>query len=135
LVKCKIPSGNLELSRSEEEITANYQKHILNVSALKPSGTWEEIIIEPPEQVESQDGRIIHTASSRIPLKVKTSLWYRFKHIYFWVAIVWGSLFVGNVVDKVLEGTTDWQLIIVSASIAVLSALGVYMLQQRSTSK
>jgi hypothetical protein len=135
LIKCKVPSGNLELSRSDEEITANYQKHVLNVSALKPSGTWEEIIIEPPEQVKSQDGRKIYTANSRIPLKVKTSLWYRCKHTYFWVAIVWGSLFIGNVVDKVLEGKTDWRLVIVSASIAVLSALGVYMLQQRSTPK
>jgi hypothetical protein len=135
LLKCRAPSGNLELSRSEEEITANYQKHVLNVSALKPSGTWEEIIIEPSEEVKSQDGRIIYTANSRIPLKVKTSLWYRFKYTYFWVAIVWGSLFVGNVVDKVLEGKTDWNLIIISASIAVLSALGVYMQQQRGTPK
>jgi hypothetical protein len=135
LVKCKVPSSNLELSRSEEEITANYQKHVLNVSALKPSGTWEEIIIEPPEQVESQDGRIIHTANSRIPLKVRTSLWYRLKQTYFWVLIVWASLSANVVVDNLLEGKTDWNLIIVSASIAVLSALGVYMLQQRSTPK
>jgi len=135
LIKCKVPSGNLELSRSEEEITANYQKHVLNVSALKPSGTWEEIIIELPEQVEPQDGRKIHTANSRIPLKVKTSLWYRLKQTYFWVLIVWGSLFVNVVVDNLLEGKTDWNLIVVSASIAVLSALGVYMLQQRSTPK
>jgi hypothetical protein len=135
LIKCKVPSGNLELSRSEEEISANYQKHILNVSALKPSGTWEEIIIEPPEQVKSQDGRIIHTANSRIPLKIKTSFWYRLKRTYFWVFIVWGSLFANAVINNLLEKKTDWNLIIVSASIAVLSALGVFILQQRGTLK
>lgn len=135
LVRYKVPSGNLELSRSEEHLTGNYQKHVLNVSALKPTGTWEEIIIEIPEQTESQDGRKINTANTHIPLKVKTSLWYRLKQTYFWVLIVWGSLFLNVIVNSLLRGETDWNLIIVSASIAVLSALGVYMLRQRGTPK
>lgn len=135
LIKYKVPSGNLELSRSEEDLTGNYQKHVLNVSALKPTGTWEEIIIELPEQVESQDGRTINTVNSRIPLKVKTSHWYRFKQTYVWLLIIWISLSVNVILGHLLEGKTNWNLIIASALIAVLSALGVYMLQRRSAPK
>jgi hypothetical protein len=135
LMKYRVPSGNLELSRAEEDLTGNYQKHVLNVSALRPSGTWEEIIIELPEQVESQDGKKVYTANSHIPLKVKISHWHRFKQIYFWVLIVWVSLFVNSILGYILEGKTNWNLIVVSASMSVLAAIGVYMLQRRGTTK
>ena len=135
MINYKVPSGNLELSPSEEDLTGNYQKHVLNVSATKPTGTWEEIIIELPEQVESQDERTVHTVNSHIPLKVKTSHWYRFKQTYLWLLIVWISLSVNVLLGHLLEGKTNWNLIVASALIAVLSALGVYMLQRRSTPK
>jgi hypothetical protein len=135
LLKYKSPSGNFELNKTEEEVTGNYQKHILNISALKPSGTSEELTIELPEQVESQDGRKINTINSRIPLKIKFSPLYRLKHTWGWVFIVWASLFTNVIIDNLSQEKINWSLTIISAVIALLSAIGVFMLQQRGSNK
>lgn len=135
-LKYKVPSGNIELSTSEEELTGNYQKHMLNVSALKPSGTWEEIVVEPQDKIESQDGAtIILTTSMKIGVKVKLSQWYRFKRTYAWLALIWATLFLNVLIGHQKDQVRDWGLIIASAVVAVGSAMGVYALQQRSASK
>ncbi|MFC1967312.1 hypothetical protein ACFLV2_01530 [Chloroflexota bacterium] len=135
MITYKVPSGNLELSRSEEELTGNYQKHVLSISANKPSGTWEEIVIEFTEKLESQTGMTINAEKSSLPLKVKISHWYRFFRTYIWVLMIWASLSINVVIENLLEGKTDWNLIIASALIAVFSAIGIFMLQQKNPSK
>jgi hypothetical protein len=135
LIKYKVPSGNLELSISEEDLTGNYQKHIFNVAAIRPSGTWEEIIVELPEKIKSQDGEKIYTANPHIPLKVEISHWHRFKQIYIWLLIVWLSLFASSVIGYILDKKTNLPLIITSALISVLSAIGIYMIQQRGKTR
>ncbi len=136
MIKFKAPTGNLEISPSEEELTGNYQKHVLNIAALKPSGAWEEIIIEMPEQIKSQDEKeTLLTTNIHIPLKVRKSFWYRLLRTYIFLIIIWGSLFAGNIFDKIIAGKTDWTLIIISAVIAIVSAFGVYGLEQKVVTK
>jgi len=134
-IKYKILSGNLELSITEEELTGNYQKHTLNVAALKPSGTWEEIIVELPDKIKSQDKKRIYAANAHIPLKVKISNWHRFKQIGIWLLVTWLSLFITSIIGYLLDNKANLPLIVISALGSVASAFGIYKIQQRGTIK
>lgn len=132
----KIPSGNIELNRWEEDLTSNYQKHVLNVTALSPSGTYEEIVIELPEKVDSEDGEtIINVVKFQIPVKVKLSHRYRFMKTYLWIIMISLTLFGNVIVGQQLSINVDSKLIILSGILAVGSAIGVYLLQQKGSSK
>jgi hypothetical protein len=135
-VEYKAPTGNVELNRSEEDFTGNYQTHVLSITALKPSGTWEEIVIAPKqESVEAQDGQIINTVRLPIPVKVNKSIRYRLKTTYIWLGLLWLSLFANVVITRLLEGKTNLPLIIISAIASLISAIAVFLLQQKGVSK
>jgi hypothetical protein len=135
-VEYKAPTGNVELNRSEEDFTGNYQTHVLSITALKPSGTWEEIVIAPKqESVEAQDGQIINTVRLPIPVKVNKSIRYRLKTTYIWLGLLWLSLFANVVITRLSEGKTNLPLIIISAIASLISAIAVFLLQQKGVSK
>ena len=132
----KISSDNLEFNRLEEDLTSNYQKHVLTLSALRPSGTYEEINIEIPEDVASEDGEvIIQVVKFQIPVKVKLSNIHRFKKTYFWLILISVTLFGNAWIGPQLSNNTDPRLFVVSGILAVLSAVGVYFLQQSPKNK
>ena|GEM_PF-6585313 len=135
-VEYKISTGNVELNRSEEEFTGNYQAYVLNITALKPSGTWEEITIAPKqESAKAQDGQIIKTVKLPIPFKVNISIRHRLKTTYIWLGILWLSLFANVVIGHLLDEKTDLRLIISSAIVSLLSTIAVFLLQQRGVFK
>ncbi|MFH1031932.1 MAG: hypothetical protein V1767_05175, partial [Chloroflexota bacterium] len=88
------------------------------------------------EEVQSEDGKVvIPTVKFQIPVKVKLSHIHRFKKTYFWLIIISGTLF-GNVwVGQQLSKNPDAKLIFVSGLLAVLSALGIYFLQQSASNR
>jgi len=132
----KIPSGNLELNHWEEDLTSNYQKHVLNVSALRPSGTYEEINIELPEEVASEDDKtIITTVKFQIPVKVKLSHIHRFKKTGFWLILIFLTLFGNVFVGQYLSKNADLKLYFLSALLSAGSVMGLYFLQQRGKNK
>ncbi|HMD87935.1 MAG TPA: hypothetical protein VKF38_02120 [Anaerolineaceae bacterium] len=131
------PTSNLEISPSSEELTGNYQKHIITISAKKPTGAWEEIIVGPQKEAEAQDGSKINTVKLPIPLKIKISLWYRIKTVYIWLIILWIALFITVVFDKLLgidANKSNIYLILGIALTTLLSSIAIFVLQQRNVS-
>ena len=127
-----LPSGNIEFNRSAEDLTGNYQTHVLNLSSLRPSGTWEELTISPPaDGVKSEDGKSVPVKRLLIPVKVKSSFWYRFKRYYLLLAILWASLFLGTIIKSLLDGKANTFLILASAGAALITAIAIFVLQQR----
>lgn len=133
-------TGNLEFNTLTDELSANYQRHILTVSAINPTMAYEEITIDKPESetIKTQSESVLNITSLKIPVKVKRSHWYRFKTKYAWLFLIWLSLFLGAIIKAYLGRkddlffTNNLNFILVSAGLAVLSAWGVYMLQQKN---
>lgn len=133
-IKYKAPTGNLELSTSEETLTGNYQRHVISVTARKPSGTYEQIVIDIPDGIESERGDIIRSVDWTIPVRVVASWRYRLRRVYVPLFLLWAGL-VGNVVvGYIKEGETDLALIGISALLALVSAVGVYLVQKTGAS-
>lgn len=131
------PTSNFEITPSSEDVTGNYQTHVLTVSAKKPSGAWEEIIISPQKEAEAQDGSKINTLKLLMPLKINVSLWYRFKTMYIWLIVLWLALFASIVLDKFLgikENESNIFLILGIASTTLISSIMIFILQQRNVS-
>lgn len=136
-VDYKSPTSNFEISPSSEEMTGNYQKHILTISANSPSGAWEEIIISPPKEAETQDGAKINTVKLSIPVRINQSFWYRFKKMYILLIVLWVALFASIVMDKFLgldENKSNVFLIIGIAITTLISSIMIFILQQRKIS-
>lgn len=123
-VNYNVPTGNIELSRSEEDFTGNYQTHIVSITAKKPTGTWEELIVGPiAEKVTADDGRTINTLKLKIPVKVKLSPWYRFRTIGIWILLLWLALTATAVVDGISEGKLSISILVVQAIISAIASI------------
>ena len=132
----KIPTGNIELSRYEEDFTGNYQNHTIIMSALKPSGTCEEIIISPKkERVESQDGEKINVVTFQIPLKVKKSFWYRLRTSWIWYAFLWIALFALSVSNIEWWDKKNIPVILRNVPISAFASLIIFIAQRKVSSK
>lgn len=117
-------SGNLELSRSEEDYTHNYQTHILTITANRPTGTWEEIIIRPKDQkVTADDNRLINTIKFHIPLKISYSFIYRLKTSYILFIMLWIMLFVSSYLNPLLSESSPASILSVHAIASALVAM------------
>lgn len=130
----KSPTSNFEISPSSEEISGNYQTHILTISAKKPSGAWEEIIISPQKEAEAQDGSKINTLKLSMQVKIKLSILYRIKTTYIWLIVLWIALFVSVILEKLLgleANETSIGLILGIALTTLISAIVVFILQQK----
>jgi hypothetical protein len=67
-------SGNIELDRVQEEITGRYQPHFFTVTAKKPTGTYEELVLASDvKEIVAEDDTTLLTLDVPIPMKVK---WY-----------------------------------------------------------
>lgn len=133
----KSPTSNFEISPSGEDVTGNYQKHILTLSAKKPSKAWEEIIISPPKEAEAQDGSKILTIKLSIPVKIRASFWFRLKTLYIWLFLLWLSLFISVFLDKYLgieENQSNAFLILGTAITTLISSIMIFILQQKNVS-
>lgn len=119
------------------EVNGNYQTHVLTISAKKPSGAWEEIIISPQKEAEAQDDSKINTLKLTMPVKIKISLLYRIKTIYIWLMVLWLALFASIVLDKYIgieENESNTFLILGIASTTLISSIVIFILQQRGVS-
>ena len=132
----KIPTSNVELNRYEEDFTGNYQNHIIVMSALKPSGTWEEIIISSKkETVESQDGQKINVAKLQIPLKVKRSLSYRFRTSGVWYVGLFIAFFLLTASGIEWWDPKNISLTIRQGFFSALASLFIFFTRQKVGSK
>jgi hypothetical protein len=126
-------SGNIELSRTEEEYTHNYQTHVLTITAIRPTGTWEEIILRPKTPtVTADDKRTINTVNLHIPLKVNFSLWYRLRTSGILFILLWFALFVSAYLNPLLKENTTATILIGHAIASAVVAILIIVVKQRS---
>lgn len=126
------PTGNVELSVSEEDLTGNYQRHVLGVTALQPSGTWEELVIAPKqESAGGKDGQRVSTVRLEIPFKVKKDLRYRIKRTWLWIMLLALFLCSKDVLAAILGGKQNAALIIGAALSATGAAILLLIIQQK----
>ncbi len=139
-VKYLASTQNIELNRVEGELTGNYQTSTLSVTALQPSGSWEEITIVPEGKTTlSQKGKKkLHLVKLPIPLKVKRSILHRFRTFWVYVLVLWLALsllgaagFLGELAGEVL----DVRLIFVTVVASGIASAAIFILQQRLRSK
>ena len=123
-VNYESPSGHIELSRSEEDFTGNYQTHVVSITAKQPTGTWEELIIGPKEkEIIADDGRTINTLKLKIPVKVQTSLWYRFRKTGFLVLVLALVLTLGGIISGIGENGISGSLLIYQAILSAVASI------------
>jgi len=125
-------TGNLELERLDEEASAHYQPHNIQLTALRRSGRGEELVLRPePSNIRTEDDRELMTHDVLIPLRVKWSLWHRFKTRWLsLIALVAGFMLV-NALDAAQEANTSvWTELPQTGPDGALGAL-VWVLQQR----
>lgn len=134
-VKYESPSGNIELSQSEEDFTGNYQTHIIPFTAKKQSGTWEEIIVKPiAEKVIINDERTINTLSLKIPVKIHYSFLYHFKSFYIFVVLLWFVLILTELLEGIAENKLSLPWIIIYSISSALAAILIVVVSQRGKS-
>jgi hypothetical protein len=137
-MKYGLASTNLELNSKEEEITANYQPHYFELTARKPTGTWETLRIKPDRAViKAQDGTPIQALDCTIPMKMKYSWKYRAKTSWIWGAVLVLAFIASSVFSYLYEATTDPEKA-VSGGVLLVRTLGsgivgfvIWALQQR----
>jgi len=130
-VKYRASAGNIEFNRSEEEFSSNYQTHVINITALRPSGTSEEIVIAPEqEETNNQSKQQINIIKLAIPIKIKKSNYYRFKTTGIWLLLLWFSLVANVIIGHIIEGKTNIPLIIGSAIVSLFSAIAVFFMRK-----
>lgn len=130
-IHIKARAENLELSRPKEDFSANYDRHVIDATAVDPTAAWEEIILEPEATTKTQAGDPLNSISVRIPFKVSISHLYRIRRTYIWLFMIWASLFCNTIVSYRINEKKDWTLIVITAVVAVFSAFGVFMLQNK----
>lgn len=127
------PSSNLQLNRTQEDLTSNYQKHVLMLTAMRPSGTYDELRVSPPDKMIDTTGTVdIHAIGIPVPMRVKFSFWHRLKRQIIWLLLTWGSISGGIAVGHLLDGKTNTTLIGISALLGLGATAGVYLLQNLS---
>jgi hypothetical protein len=113
-VSYESPTNNIEFNRSEETYTANYQTHTVIVTAKKPSGTSEEIIVRPAEKDDKSKMKIL-TDKLLIPVKINRSFGYRLQTQYIWFLLLWLSLGLLSYLAAPIITSGDWQRPVFSA--------------------
>jgi hypothetical protein len=127
-------TGNLKPSPAEEDYSANYQTHVVTVSAVTPSAAWEELVVKLPKgPIETpQTKKKIHTANLHIPARVSRSLWYRFRMVYVWVILLWLALTFLAAIDGIADGALSTPLLLVYAVVSGLAAILVAVVKVKA---
>jgi len=144
----KPPTTSVELSSPTGTVIGNYQVSHLNLSALRASSSWGEMVIQPHDKVlTAQNNTKINTFELKIPFRVERSLWYRFRTIWGFVLLLWLALTLvaglagfADIVKNISSGKPiDWDLykyyLPVSALASALAALSVFLLQEKVKSR
>lgn len=128
----EVPSENIELNRTEEEYTANYQNHVLLLSANRPSGTYQELTVKPEasEMVLEDDGKV-RAVSLRIPVKVSMSLMYRLRTFWVWVLAVFVALALSSVLGAIDSDRFKWGLLLGQVALNLGAALLITLVRAR----
>jgi hypothetical protein len=71
---------NLEIADAKASLTSNYERHGLTVTAKGASGAYETLSLIPTsERTTDSAGNAIYVVDVKVPLRIKKSIWYRFK--------------------------------------------------------
>jgi hypothetical protein len=85
----------LELNCSVESYSANYQTHIIFVSAKNKTGTFEEIQIKPKSQeIKISNNKTLNAYELKVPFRVFVNHWHRFKNSYIWLILLFIALLI-----------------------------------------
>lgn len=138
-MKYAVDTQNLELSSSEEGITANYQPHYFETTARKPTGTSEILRLKPDrEMVKAKDGTDVQLPDCPVPVKVRWNWRYRARTNWVWLVLLVAAFIATNAVSYWYEATVDPEKSVsggvLVARIAGAGLLGflIWALQQRT---
>jgi hypothetical protein len=105
---CHTSTSNLELHRAVEEISGNYEHHVLEVSGISPSRTYEELTLAPgTEMINTNGGQTLYLVSVPLPLRVKWSLWYRASTRWWRTILLFLSLMAATLFGSVYDARTN----------------------------
>lgn len=132
----KSPSENIEYDQSSVEFSGNYQSHFIGITPRRPSGTWEEMIIQPGQEMKeftnNQSKIQIYTKSLQIPVKIKKSILYRIKSYYWWIVIFASLFFINSVLDQLPYFETNNYTIMISLILSALIGIFVLLIPKRT---
>jgi len=97
----KAQTGNIELSRSEDDYGSNYQTHTIIATAKQRSGAIEELVIKPRDYTVTKNSKILaYVDKLQVELKIKFSFWYRLRTQFVPFIVLVLALLLLNVIGE-----------------------------------
>lgn len=97
-------TSNWEFSSVEEEISANYQLHAVTMTALSPSASWEQLLLQPDtKELKTKSSDKLNTFPIRFSLRIKKSWWYRFWTTIIWIVLLGVFIILKDVFSSILK--------------------------------
>lgn len=128
------PSKNIEYDRTLEEYSGNYQTHFIEISPRRPSGTWEEILIEPKSKeikISDKDNITLYAEILRIPIKIKKNYFHRTKSYYAWIFLFSTLLFINSIINHFYDFEENIFAPIISIALSAIIGVIVFLLPKR----
>lgn len=98
-------TSNWEFSNIDEEISSNYQIHVMTLAALAPSASWEQISIQPDnDKLATESSGEVYTIALPFNIKIARSFWHRFCTVLIWLILLGIILVVKDAVVAALKG-------------------------------
>ena len=119
-LELSVSTNGVELARTAEEISGNYQTHTLQLTAKEAtSASFTLEFAVKDHQVELQSGSKVNTAPFFVPMRVRVSYLYRFLKVWLWVVLLAFALAVQSLVQRWAD---DKPLSSIAIAIAIISA-------------
>ena len=81
-------------------------------------------MISPDKNIKQKgEGEPLNTVNLSIPIKVKVSLWFRFKSVGWLIICLWFSLIVLNAIETNSKGEVSFQFLIGQAILSGLTTI------------
>lgn len=131
-VNYEAPSGNIALSVTEEEYTGNYETHVLLLTAERPSGTYEQLIVKPEaSEFAADDGSRVRAVSLPIRLGVQRSVRYRIRRFWGPLLLLFLLLTASSLLGTVRGEETNVTVIAAKVAVNLCATLLIGVLRER----
>ena len=134
-MKAGASTTNWEFSNVDEEVSGNYQLHVLSMSAVASSASWERISLIPDQsKVTTKKMVELNILPFTFNVKAKISFWHRFWRKYIWLIILGLSMLLKDIFIPFWKGE-DIKPIVTAGAIGVIVAIVGLIIAQKNLVK